>query len=229
MKKIALALMAASAAMFGFGMVASAQTGYGEAMAITSGAPTNGNAYTVRYTNCIVGDTINFAQPQSTPASGTAPCVGVGGVSLGSVVGLILPQQAALGTATFTFANAPTPAGTYNGTGTSQLQRSPTLPFSFILGAQATTTTSSTAVATTIPATTTTVVAAAGPTAPAAVATTTAAVVAAAGPVAPSAGLPATGSNGIGSTTGIALGLLVSGLGLFIVAQVRRRQTPTSV
>ncbi len=37
-------------------------------------------------------------------------------------------------------------------------------------------------------------------------------------------GLPATGSDGIGATTGIAVGLLVAGLGLFGVATVRRRQ-----
>ena len=41
---------------------------------------------------------------------------------------------------------------------------------------------------------------------------------------APGVGLPATGSNGIGTTAGLAIGLLVVGLGLFVVAQVRRRQ-----
>jgi len=41
----------------------------------------------------------------------------------------------------------------------------------------------------------------------------------------PSAGLPATGSDGIGTTTGIAVGLLAVGLGLFIVTRVRRRQS----
>ncbi len=40
----------------------------------------------------------------------------------------------------------------------------------------------------------------------------------------PGSGLPATGSGGISTTTGIAIGLLVVGLGLFVVAQVRRRQ-----
>jgi hypothetical protein len=40
----------------------------------------------------------------------------------------------------------------------------------------------------------------------------------------PGTGLPATGSDGIAATTGIAIGLLVVGLGLFVVAQVRRRQ-----
>jgi hypothetical protein len=40
----------------------------------------------------------------------------------------------------------------------------------------------------------------------------------------PGAGLPATGSDGIGTTTGIALGLFVVGVGLFIVTRVRRSQ-----
>lgn len=43
-------------------------------------------------------------------------------------------------------------------------------------------------------------------------------------PTVPPGGLPATGSDGIGATTGIAIGLLVVGLGLFVVATVRRRQ-----
>ena len=37
----------------------------------------------------------------------------------------------------------------------------------------------------------------------------------------PTVGLPATGSDGIGHTTGVSLGLLVVGLGLFAVATVR--------
>jgi hypothetical protein len=40
----------------------------------------------------------------------------------------------------------------------------------------------------------------------------------------PPGGLPATGSGGISTTTGIAIGLFVVGLGLFGVTQVRRRQ-----
>lgn len=43
--------------------------------------------------------------------------------------------------------------------------------------------------------------------------------------VTPPGGLPATGSNGISTTSGLAIGLLVVGLGLFGVAQMRRRQT----
>ncbi|NND75059.1 MAG: hypothetical protein HKN44_08640 [Ilumatobacter sp.] len=44
---------------------------------------------------------------------------------------------------------------------------------------------------------------------------------------APDGALPATGSGGISTTTSVALGLLVIGLGSFVVAQVRRRR-PTS-
>ncbi len=39
----------------------------------------------------------------------------------------------------------------------------------------------------------------------------------------PGGGLPATGSDGIGTTTWIAGGLLIMGLGLFAVATIRRR------
>lgn len=42
--------------------------------------------------------------------------------------------------------------------------------------------------------------------------------------VAQRGGLPATGSGGIGTTTGIAAGLFAIGLGLFGVTQLRRRQ-----
>ena len=56
-------------------------------------------------------------------------------------------------------------------------------------------------------------------------------VVSAAPATTPGAGgsgaLPSTGSGGISQTTGIALGLLVVGLGLVIVAQIRRRTNPS--
>ena len=38
-------------------------------------------------------------------------------------------------------------------------------------------------------------------------------------------GLPATGSDGTGTTTTVAIGRLIVGLGLFVVAQTRRRQS----
>lgn len=44
-------------------------------------------------------------------------------------------------------------------------------------------------------------------------------------PTPPAGGLPVTGSGGMGPTTQVAIGLLVVGLGLFAVAQIRRRKT----
>jgi hypothetical protein len=46
--------------------------------------------------------------------------------------------------------------------------------------------------------------------------------------VTPPGGLPATGSDGISTTAGIAIGLLVIGVALFGVSQIRRRQTITA-
>jgi LPXTG-motif cell wall-anchored protein len=48
-------------------------------------------------------------------------------------------------------------------------------------------------------------------------------------PTTPTGGLPSTGSDGTNTTTMIAAGLLVVGLGLFAVATVRRRQTPAAL
>ena len=50
-------------------------------------------------------------------------------------------------------------------------------------------------------------------------------VLAATSPTTPSTGLPATGANGPSETLVVAIGVLVTGLGLLGVAQVRRRQT----
>lgn len=47
-------------------------------------------------------------------------------------------------------------------------------------------------------------------------------------PTAPAGGLPATGSSGISTTGGIAIGLLAVGLGLSVVARVRRRTPATA-
>jgi FlaG/FlaF family flagellin (archaellin) len=196
MKKLALALMAASAAMFGFGIVASAQapSQYSQSIAVTPNPVTAGGPYTVVYANCIVGDTITFTQLNSTPTSVTGLCNSATVTLTGSIMGLLLPQgSAAYGTATATFSNAPTTPGTYNGVGVGEL--SPSLPFQFVIPGQVVTTTIA---PTTVPATV------------------------------PGSGLPATGSGGLGTTTGIAVGLLAVGLGLFVVAQVRRRQSPAA-
>ena len=47
-------------------------------------------------------------------------------------------------------------------------------------------------------------------------------------PADPGGGLPATGSNGVGSMTLVAIGLFGAGAGLFAVSQMRRRQTVTA-
>lgn len=191
MKRLALAMMAAAAVVFGFGVVASAQN-YGESGSISPNPPIPGGPYSAIYANCVAGELITFNQPQSTPATVTGTCAGAAPTLTGSIIGLVLPQQTALGTATGNFSAAPTAPGTY--TGTASGPQSPQIIFQFTIPGQVTPTAAP--VATTAPA-----------------------------PVPPT-GLPATGSGGIGTTTGIALGLLAVGFGLFVVAQVRRRQSP---
>jgi LPXTG-motif cell wall-anchored protein len=195
MKKLALALMSASVAVFGFGMVVSA-AGYDPAISVDPASPAPGGAYTVTYENCFVGDTITFTQDDSTPTSVTGECEPVNGVVLGSVIALLAQQGPELGVAVGEFDAAPTEAGVYDGTGVGE--RSPSLPFQFEIKV---------ATEPTDPPT--------EPTTP----TTEA----------PGGTLPQTGSNGIGTTTGIALGLFAAGLGMFVVAQVRRRQAPKNI
>lgn len=202
MKKFALALMSASAAVFGFGLVASA-AGYDPAVTVDPASPAPGGAYTVTYENCVVGDTIVFAQAESTPASVTGACESVGGPVAASVVALVAAGGPGFGTAVGEFTAAPTDAGKYDGTAGGDLSLS--LPFSFEIMVETEPTHPPTEP--THPPT--------GPIAP----------------TAPGAGgmLPDTGSNGIGTTTGVALGLFVAGLGMFVVAQVRRRQAPITL
>jgi len=195
-------MMAASAAVFGFGAVASAQT---YTTSLTVGAPGAGAPYSSTYLNCVPGETITFVQPNSTPTSTTGLCTATTALTSGSVIGLLLPQQAANGTAVGNFAGAPLVPGTYTVTGTGTT--SPARTAQFNIPGQATTTTL-------VPATTL-------PNTGAGAATTVPAVTTPA--TVPGSGLPATGSDGIGVTTMIAIGLLVVGLGLFAVAQERRR------
>jgi LPXTG-motif cell wall-anchored protein len=174
MKKFALALMAASALVFGFGAVAQAQYGSASATFNVSSA-TPGQSITVTITGCTPGETLTITV---NGVAVTATC-SASALTQGSVLGLGLVQQTATSaTATIT---APTTPGTYPVVITGSRG------FSF--------TTSLTVVAATTPPVTT-----------------------------PGGGLPATGSSGISTTTGIAIGLLVVGAGLFVVAQVRRRQ-----
>ena len=176
MKKLALAMIAASAMLFGFGAVASAQLGY--TPSLTIGTPSPGGPFAATYTNCVNGETITFTQPQSTPASISVVCAG--------------------NSATANFTAAPTATGTFVITASGTISGVLTQSFS-IAG-----TTPST-----LPATGGTDGGAGGGPGPV---------------VPPGTGLPATGSNGIGSVTTIALGLLTVGFGLFVVAQLRRRQ-----
>jgi hypothetical protein len=167
MKKFALAVTAASALLLGLGMPAHAQTPTPSySTSVTVGPVTSGGPYTVTYVNCVPGETITFSQPESTPTSVSAVC----------------PGEGTLGTATASFASAPTAPGDY--TVTAAGTQSPVRTITFSL--------SPTGV--TVPATV------------------------------PGGGLPATGSDGFGTTTPIAIGFLVVGLGFLVVAQIRRRQ-----
>jgi hypothetical protein len=133
MKKLGLVLLAASAAVFGFGMVAAAQT-YSQAISLTPPNPSPGQSYTAAYGNCTLGDTITFTQSASTPATVTGRCVKVSGVDdSGSQLGVLVPQQVAYGIATAGFAKAPTAPGTY--TVTASGLRSPTRTATFTIAA----------------------------------------------------------------------------------------------
>ena len=165
MKKFALAFIAAAAVIFGFAMPAQAQTPSYSA-SVTVGPVTPGGSYTVTYVNCVPGETITFSQPESLPTWVNAVC----------------PSGGTLGTATASFAVAPTAAGDYTVTALGTQSPARTITFSL---------------------------AAPGVTVPVTV---------------PGGGLPATGSDGLGTTTPIAIGFLVVGLGLFVVGRTRRRQ-----
>src|SRR6056297_1578543 len=128
MKKLALALMAASAALFGVSAVASAQSGYEPAVSVDPGTVAPGESYTVTYTNCFVGESVGFSQPDSTPTNVVSDCEAVGTPAVtSSIIGLLLPQgnQITYGVATAEFA-APMEPGPYEGAAES---RSGNLPW----------------------------------------------------------------------------------------------------
>ena len=123
MKKAALALVVAAAALFGLGqLVAAGGTNYSEAIVANPASVPTGGQTVVTYQNCEVGETITFSLPQFTPATQTAPCGAVQAFGLSAV----LPLQATVGEASATFV-APATPGTYNGTGVGTV--SPELPF----------------------------------------------------------------------------------------------------
>jgi hypothetical protein len=180
MKRLAFALMACAALVFGFGAVAQAQ--YGSASAtfdVPSATP--GQPVTITITGCTPGETLTVAV--DGVVVGTATCTAGAALSTGSVLGIGLVQQAT-GSATLTF-EAPTTSGTYSVVITGSQ--------GFNFTTEITVTSQATPPATT-----------------------------------PASGLPATGADGIGTTTGIAIGLFAVGAALFLVAQVRRRQPSTA-
>jgi LPXTG-motif cell wall-anchored protein len=200
MKKLALAFIAASCLVFGMGQVATAQ--YGQSATLTPANPTAGQVFTVVYGNCFSGETITFT------FNGVTVNVVCANIITSLQLGMILPMQAATGTASTQF-TAPTAPGTYPGTARGN-QSQVTVNFQVVIPAQATTTTIP---ATTIPPGTVPGGGAATTIPPATV---------------PGSGLPATGSNSSGPTTLIALALFGVGVGLFVVAQVRRRPPTTA-
>ena len=97
MKKLALALFAASALLFGVGTVASAQS-YSPTLTLSPSPPALGAPFQVTFTNCTIGETVTFTQPQSTPSTVVVTCAAVSGAATGP----------GLGQATASFTAAPT-------------------------------------------------------------------------------------------------------------------------
>lgn len=135
MKKLALALMAISAALFSFGMVAEAQTRgpYGSGSGTITFTPPNpgpGQTVTITITGCTPGEvlTITITINGTPTVIGTATCVAGSSLTTGAVVGLLMPQQTGTGQATFQY-TVPTAPGTYTitATGTQGYSRSVTL------------------------------------------------------------------------------------------------------
>ena len=95
----------------------------------TPASPTPGGAYTLTFRDCSIGETVTFAQPQSTPASVTAPCQASSTLASDGPVGYRRPLQAATGTATGSFTAAPTAAGSYTVTMTGTVSAKRTATF----------------------------------------------------------------------------------------------------
>ncbi|MEM1335965.1 MAG: hypothetical protein AAGG08_21155 [Actinomycetota bacterium] len=174
MKKFALALMAAAAAVFGVGMVADAYPPPVSSPTIDDPTAVDGQTVTIQIP-CVPPETVTltivFDLTNATIATLTDECEPTAAPGFA-----LLGSATATGVATFTV-TAPSTVGGYTATATGSA--------SGALGA----------VTFTVSAAST-----------------------------PTGGLPATGSDGIGTTTWIAGSLLLVGLGLFAVATVRRRQ-----
>jgi len=175
MKKFALALMAASALVFGFGAVAQAQYD-ADSVVPSDSTPTPGQQITLTVAGCAPGEIITFTINGSVVA--TATCVVAARATENDETSAALVIRTA---AVASFA-APLTPGAYTvlATGNRGFVASVAILVS-------------------------------GPTATSVV-------------TVPGGGLPPTGSSGTDSMTSMAIGLLVVGLGLFVVAQVRRRQ-----
>jgi len=167
MKKLAFGFIAASAALFGFGIVAEAYTAPVVTVTVDDPTPEPGQNLNATMRGCQPGETVRFTLVSST-ANGQCNSTSAG-LSM-------LMSTSQTGTAT-AVVRAPSTSGTFTGTALG-LTSGRTGTFTVTVS-QAT---------------------------------------------APPGGLPATGAGGISTTTGIAVGLLVVGLGLFAVSQVRRRQ-----
>ena len=195
MKKLLISLAAAVALVLGFGVPAGASAYPPGGTSVTVDPASGSAGFSFDVTaNCTPGETVTFTFQGATM---TATC------SAGS-------DSDSGGTATATF-TAPSDAGRYTGSVTGSVSDA---LGSFAVTVEAEETTTTAAPTTDAPTTDAPTTAA-----PATDAPTTAAPV-----TTPSGGLPATGSDGIGTTTGIAIGLLIMGLGLFAVATVRRSQ-----
>jgi len=172
MKKFALALMAAAAAVFGAGMVANAYPPIPDSVTVSQSTVEPGGTFEVT-APCVVPEEVTFTfEGLPLDVRCTSAVVQPGF--------MLLQQSSPDGAATATL-TAPTAAGTYTVTVTGSTSGS--------------------------------------------IGTATITVQAATDP---GGGLPATGSDGISTTTMIAAGLLVVGLGLFGVATMRRRQAPVA-
>lgn len=120
MRRTALGLAAATVAALGLGTVVSAGIAPPVSLVLDTNTPDAGGPYVATYVNCDIGETIVFAQPESTPDVQDAVCEG-DEQQLG-VQGLRAPQQTPApgrGLATVTF-NAPTEPGTYDVTGNGE-------------------------------------------------------------------------------------------------------------
>jgi hypothetical protein len=218
MRKLALAFVALGAVLLGFGAPSSALYGQNPGAGAGTSTLQPGGSTSVTVTDCLPGEPISWVITPAgfTPASGTATCDAGGTATIGPVTA---PATEGTFTMTITLEGIEVVDEGIGAVldaiflrGNPAPIRPTTLTVTLAVAQQATTTTAATT--TTTAATTTTSVAGGVPT------TTQPS----------SGGLPATGGgDGASTTTSIAIGLLVVGASLFVVAQVRRRQTANPV